>query len=691
METIAPLIDQVPPPPLHPLRLLVLPRARESYWTIALSFLSAIAIAAGFFWFINQYNARGPGDIGVDENAYLVGGKMMAEHGTPAIKPSSPFAYVGPMWILTADGSYHPKYPAGVPLLNAIAIRIGGSPMAAYWVSPICGVVSVLAMFLLVRVFAGSICGVLAALLLATNPSAVHFALVPSSHAPDLAFTMLGMTALFYWWRSGRAVLGVIGGLCIGFTISTRYSDGLLLAPLGIAALTTLRFRSRRSWYAAAVPVLAWCVPFFALLIFNRLTMGHWTGYDTTNESTGFSAKDFGEKWQYTIHQLDIYGVFFILPLGVLGLSLMVTNTRWWKPGLVLTLWFAPTTLLYMAYYWGLETPGLMYLRFFVAVFPAAIAAAMWLVSMTVRGIAAASVDTAGTSLIRPSLALYFGAFVFTVLVAAEGVFVSRDELPHLRTVNTGVRLSGEALLAAIPAARADSKEPAPLMFGEDIGVFSRQLMHFQFISRGEWFSATAFTLRGNKLGLMFGNGPKGNEPGSSSPPVLIQKERLAKNGKLYRETSFADLAKAEAETIHAALNAGRGAYAVLMPTSIPEFQSRLGNEGFEITVVGTWHDPSAPVIQPIVVQKPTTTPASTAPTTAPQNQPSSDNPGFLGRLFADKNQAPPPRPTPAKPFVDNDENLTLPTLRLPRMFDTAADLQFLKITAKPTTPTPPR
>ncbi|MDB5327815.1 MAG: hypothetical protein JWM57_3384, partial [Phycisphaerales bacterium] len=152
----------------------------------------------------------------------------MAEHGTPAIKPSSPFAYVGPMWILAADGSYHPKYPAGVPLLNAIAIRIGGSPVAAYWVSPICGVVSVLAMFLLVRVIAGSIGGVLAALLLATNPSVVHFSLVPSSHAPDLAFTMLGMTALFYWWRSGRVVLGIVAGFCIGFTVSTRYSDGLL-------------------------------------------------------------------------------------------------------------------------------------------------------------------------------------------------------------------------------------------------------------------------------------------------------------------------------------------------------------------------------------------------------------------------------------------------------------------------------
>ncbi|MDB5324610.1 MAG: hypothetical protein JWM57_179, partial [Phycisphaerales bacterium] len=484
-------------------------------------------------------------------------------------------------------------------------------------------------------------------------------------------------------------------GFCIGFTVSTRYSDGLLLAPLGIAALTTLRFRSRRSWYAAAVPVLAWCVPFFALLIFNRLTMGHWTGYDTTNESTGFSAKDFGEKWQYTIHQLDIYGVFFILPLGVLGLSLMVTNTRWWKPGLILVLWFAPTTLLYMAYSWGLETPGLMYLRFFVAVFPAAIAAAIWLVSMTVRGIAAASADAAGTSLIRPSLALYCGAAVFTLLVAAEGVFVSHDELPHLRAVNTGVRLSGQALLEAIPAARADSKEPAPLMFGEDIGVFSRQLMHFQFVARGEWFSATAFTLRGNKLGLMFGNGPKGNDPGSSSPPVLIQKERLTKNGKLYREMTFADFAKAEAETINAALNAGRGAYAVLMPASVPEFQSRLNAEGFELTVVGTWHDPSTPVTPPIVVQKPTTTPATasattTAATTASQANPS-DNPGFLGRLFGDKNQPTPPRPAPSKPFVGNDENLTLPTLHLPRMFDTAADLQFLKITAKRTTTTLPR
>ena len=690
-ETKPPGIEEMPPPYQRPLRRLELPLPKESYWTVGLCLIAAIAVAVGFFCFIHRYDAKGPSDIGIDENAYLVGGKMLAQHGTPALRPTSPFAFVGPMWILTANGAYSPKYPVGVPLLNAVAIWIGGSPAAAYWVSPICGVISVLAIFFCVRVIAGSVCGVLASILLASNPSVLHFSLVPSSHAPDLAFTMLGMTALFYWWRSGRSwgrvLLGIIAGLCIGFTVAIRYSDGLLLLPLGVAALTTVRFRDRRAWRAAAVPVAAWCVPFVALLIFNRVTMGHWTGYDTTNESTGFSAKFFAEKWQYTIHQLDIYGLFFLLPLGVLGMLLMLIHRRWWKPGLVLLLWFAPSTLLYTAYYWGLGIPGLMYLRFFVAVYPAAIIGAIWLIAMAVRGMASADAGT-GEHAANPRIGLYLGATLFTAIIAAEGIYVARDDLQHLYALDAGVSSAGRALLDAIPACRAGAAGPAPLMFGEDLGFFSRQLLHFQFIARGEWFATTAFTPRGDHLALMFGNGGAGNDPNSPNPPVLIQKERLVKNGKLYGETTIAGFAKSETDTITAALKTGREVYAVLMPSAAPDFLGRLSDEGFQSTLLSTWHDPSAIRVPPIVVHKPTTAPATLAMHHSPPHGESkasandSDNDGFFSHLFSDNTHAAPQPPRP-DPFGGNTDNLTLPTLRLPRMFDTATDLQIFQIKAK--------
>src|SRR5688500_2294660 len=97
----------------------------------------AFVVSFAFFAFLLAYHQPGPGQPGIDENAYLVGGKFFAQSFTTGIKPAEPYAYVGPMWVRTDDGWYYPKYPAGVPLLNAIAIWLtGGSRYeAAYYVS----------------------------------------------------------------------------------------------------------------------------------------------------------------------------------------------------------------------------------------------------------------------------------------------------------------------------------------------------------------------------------------------------------------------------------------------------------------------------------------------------------------------------------------------------------------------------
>jgi len=41
---------------------------------------------------------------------------LMAQHLSAGYEPSSPYAYVGAMWIRAAGGKYYPKYPAGLPL-----------------------------------------------------------------------------------------------------------------------------------------------------------------------------------------------------------------------------------------------------------------------------------------------------------------------------------------------------------------------------------------------------------------------------------------------------------------------------------------------------------------------------------------------------------------------------------------------
>ncbi len=687
------------------LRLLDTPLPNESrllqFATIAL----AIAIATGFFFFIHHYYAPGPGDIGIDENAYLVGGKQFAEHGTPALQPSSPFAYIGPMWILVADGSFHPKYPVGVPLLNAIAIWIGGSSAAAYYVSPICGAIAVLGMFFCVRPIAGSVCGLLAAILLATNPSVLHLSLVPSSHAPATAFTVLGMVALMYWWRSGRVWLGIVAGLCIGFTVSLRYTEGLLLAPLGLAALTTVYFKQWRSWLVAGVPVLAWCVPFVILLAFNRITMGHWTGYDTTNESTGFTMAQFASKWQFTVQQLHLYGLFFVLPLGLLGMLLMLTSARWWKVGVVMLAWFVPSILLYNAYYWGQNMPGLTYLRFFLTVYPAAIASAVWLVAMVARGAVSAMSD--GTAVGgRATVGSYVGATAFTAMVAAVGVYVSLDDLSRLRQLNANLDFSTQKLFDAAPTARPSHDGPPPLMFAEDLGVFSRLLMHFQFAANGEWFSATAFTPRGARQSMLMRIGPGGQGGNDADTPVLIQKTRIQKSQELYKGKLASDLAKLEATTINTAIASGRDVYAILTPASTPEYQDRLRENGLTATILTSWTEPEATAAT--VATQPARTPTSPAPVDnagpdAPPPPKPDDRGGLLGR-FRPGGGGPNSRRAPGGPggggggpFSRNNDTLIMPAMRIPRFFEASSTLQLLKVTVadspttKPsTTATPP-
>ena len=56
----------------------------DGTWKRLLFTFLALAIAGGFWFFLMSFLATGPGRPGIDENAYLVAGKMIAEHGSTA-------------------------------------------------------------------------------------------------------------------------------------------------------------------------------------------------------------------------------------------------------------------------------------------------------------------------------------------------------------------------------------------------------------------------------------------------------------------------------------------------------------------------------------------------------------------------------------------------------------------------------
>src|SRR5580658_3593795 len=92
----------------------------------------AYAVAMHVYW--------SPAHGGVDQNGYLVGGKLFAQTWSTGFKPSDPFAFVGRMWVEADDGKYFPKYPLGLSVIYAIALKIGGAKFGvplAFMVNPV--------------------------------------------------------------------------------------------------------------------------------------------------------------------------------------------------------------------------------------------------------------------------------------------------------------------------------------------------------------------------------------------------------------------------------------------------------------------------------------------------------------------------------------------------------------------------
>jgi hypothetical protein len=221
----------------------------EPRWKSLLFLGVALLITCGYFHFITSYWL--PAHPGVDQNGYLVGGKQMALTGSTGIKPANPFQYVGMMWVMSGDPAgndvwYHPKYPIGLPLLNAIPLWINWDA-GKHWallISPASTGAALLGMFLLVRLLAGSFVGVMAMILLGMNVVTLSLANNPNSHAPALAFVVWGMFLLIRWWQTGAIWRGILAGLVLGFSVTIRYLDGgLLLLPLLAAVLCALRYR----------------------------------------------------------------------------------------------------------------------------------------------------------------------------------------------------------------------------------------------------------------------------------------------------------------------------------------------------------------------------------------------------------------------------------------------------------------
>jgi hypothetical protein len=365
------------------------PWKRYAYGAIAL------LLAVSFYCAVMSYWV--PAHGGTDQNGYLVGGKMFAENLTmrqSPIHPGSrdefdPHQFIGRMWVGaglgTPDERYYPKYPLGLPALYAALIWISAlfGPAWTIWLtyglSPVAMSLAVLGTYLLARGFAGSFGGLLTAIVFATSPVSLQLAINPNSHAAAVCCVVWGMYFLIGWWQYRGAMRAITAGFLLGYAATIRYSEGTLILPISLVALFALRWRDWKSLSQAAALLVAWAVPVGLLLIYNHFAMGDLTGYDPTNESTGFMLGYAMDNWETMLRQINTNGLAQLFPLAMAGLVWMF----WWnwRAASVLAAWIIPCLLIYTFYYWAPDGTSIGYLRFFTTILPGLALCFFWLMS----------------------------------------------------------------------------------------------------------------------------------------------------------------------------------------------------------------------------------------------------------------------------------------------------------------------
>jgi hypothetical protein len=521
---------------------------RWVWGVLAMGLILAYALALHVYW--------SPAHPGVDQNGYLVGGKMFAETWSTGFKPPDPFSFVGRMWVEADNGKYFPKYPLGLSVIYAVALKIGGVSLA-FMVNPVAMTLGIVATFLLVRLAAGSFAGLLAAIIMATSPVTLGLTNNPNSHATAICCVAWGMYLLLRWWQSNGLARAIGAGLLLGTAVTIRYTEGLVVLPLVLAALLNLRWRNKRSRIETASLGAAWALPVVILAAYNWFSFHHLTGYDPTNESTGFSWDYFQDNWETMLRQLYTTGLFFILPFSILGLVLM---WRWnWRMSLVLTVWILPNVAIYTAYYWAPDGTWIGYLRFFLTIFPGLALTAVWSFR---RFIDLAAKDG---SKIAPRIAIA----VIVAIGCGVNLNTALVEIENDAAGNLSLDLAGKAILHTCPA--------GSVIFGQD-----RFLNYVQLIGNYQLYDTQQF----NRATIQRFAHVDPDQPNG------LQPQRAKEMYDRLKDASDAELMKEQNNLMTSAFATGKRVFFLVSTNSLNQATRFLPRRLFYQKFVGAWEEP---------------------------------------------------------------------------------------------------
>lgn len=539
---------------------------RVLFGTLMAGVLVLYAMCLSFIWY--------PAHPGVDQNGYLVGGKLLALTGNTGVIPPNPFSFVGAMWNLGPDGkTFYPKYPLGLPAIYAAAILILGEERGPWWAhlaSPAGAVLAMWGTYVLARPLVGAFGAVLTMLVLGTSPIMVGLATNPNSHATTLAFAVWGMAMLFAWWHVGGWWRATLAGLFAGYALTIRYTEGLLLLPMAMVFLDRWFRRERGAYWEGLLMFAAWAVPVGILLWWNLLHFGSPTGYDSTRESMGFGWVYFVANWDLMLRDMNDKGLVLLFPLGLAGMGLMAAAGKGtWKVGAVLAAWAVPCLITYTAYYWAPDSTSLGYSRFFLTVLPAIAVAGVWVLvragELIVRGLPERSGARrwAGGAVVAGSVA---------GLGACLGAGQNADTIIPESRQSMLVALAGDGLEKIVP--------PKSVLFSE-----ARLMHHLQFVSDHEMYGLEVFSRAAVQ---------RLQQAADVNDPHPLQPQRASALYALLKDKTEAQLIAEQQRIMDDALASGRRVFFILPKNQMDQNRRRfLPAARYETKTLKTWQEPA--------------------------------------------------------------------------------------------------
>jgi hypothetical protein len=275
---------------------------------------------------------------GLDSAGYLGAADLLARGSlTEAARlapilpflPSTAFAPLG--WVAAAQPAHiAPEFPLGLPMLMAVAARVGG-PMAPFWVSPVLAAASIVVVGLAARSLWDSSTALLAASLVAASPVFVNMAIQPMS---DIAAT--------FWMTSAAAAAcagrprPLLWGFAGGMAVLTR-------PPLLIAVLIVVAFAGWSSKHLIAGASVLLC---FLLL----LGAAQWRMFGNPLMSGHGSARELFTRAALA-HNLSAHAKWWVVahtPLAVLAFAAGWRRSP--APAVRSLLTFAAVALPYLLY-----------------------------------------------------------------------------------------------------------------------------------------------------------------------------------------------------------------------------------------------------------------------------------------------------------------------------------------------------